>query len=308
MNTLRPSRYALKIGVAAALLAGCGGSQPLLTGVRESSSIGVTFRHQQTFKYTHEEQLFIVPSGVTELAVDAHGASGGGLKHGGDRSGLGGRVYAVIPVRPGETMHVFVGGTTFYSGGFNGGASGGCSYDCGSSGGGASDVREGGDSLHDRIIVAGGGGGKGGWNDGGSGGAGGGSVGGAGNYSYSGGGGGGGGGTQHHGGAPGAGDDRGYEFGQPGDRGKLGAGGDGGKGGYGCSSGATGSGGGGGGGGYYGGGGGGGGHGGCGGSFGDSGGGGGGGSSYVEAKAIRFRGWQGWKDAIGDGVVVLSWK
>ncbi len=25
-------------------------------------------------------------------------------------------------------------------------------------------------------------------------------------------------------------------------------------------------------------------------------------------KAVKFHGWQGWKDAIGDGVVVFSWQ
>lgn len=38
-----------------------------------------------------------------------------------------------------------------------------------------------------------------------------------------------------------------------------------------------------------------------------SGGGGGGGSSYVEPSAKNFRQWQGWKNATGDGLIVLSW-
>jgi hypothetical protein len=68
----------------------------------------------------------------------------------------------------------------------------------------------------------------------------------------------------------------------------------------------TGPGGGGGGGGYYGGGGGGAGY-----SSGSSchlgGGAGGGGSSYIEPGAKSFQGWQGWKNAVGNGLIVISW-
>ncbi len=38
-----------------------------------------------------------------------------------------------------------------------------------------------------------------------------------------------------------------------------------------------------------------------------AGGGGGGGSSYIEPSAKSFRGWQGWKNADGNGLVVISW-
>jgi phospholipase C len=36
--------------------------------------------------------------------------------------------------------------------------------------------------------------------------------------------------------------------------------------------------------------------------------GGGGGSYYVEPDAIKFRMWRGWKNAIGNGLVVFSWQ
>ena len=38
------------------------------------------------------------------------------------------------------------------------------------------------------------------------------------------------------------------------------------------------------------------------------GGGGGGGSSYVEPSAIKSRVWPGWKDATGDGLIVIDWQ
>jgi hypothetical protein len=41
--------------------------------------------------------------------------------------------------------------------------------------------------------------------------------------------------------------------------------------------------------------------------YGFGGGGGGGGSSYIESNAKDFHSWQGWKDAKGNGVVVISW-
>ena len=81
-------------------------------------------------------------------------------------SALGGLVKATIPVTPGETLAVFVGGAGIPEGnGYNGGGangnSGTCSGSgCGGGGGGASDVRQSGDSLKSRVVVAGGGGGE----------------------------------------------------------------------------------------------------------------------------------------------------
>jgi hypothetical protein len=313
MGTL--ARYALTIGAAAALLAGCRASQ--LPGVTSSSGAanspsGVApfvFTHDMMFRFTGKKQTFKVPSGVTRIRVIAVGASGGGsvIAH-------GGRVSAVIPVIPSETLAIYVGGAgTSSTGGFNGGGAGGrtcySSSGCGYSGygaGGASDVREGGDALTDRIVVAGGGGGRGGngvGTNGGSGGKGGASIGGRGKkgccgYFISGGGGTG--GTQDQGGSGGK---------SSGHRGESGQLGNGGGGATGCGTsecGYDGGGGGGGGGGFYGGGGGG---------AGildfsigiGSGGGGGGGSSYLEPTAKDVHMCQGWKNATGNGLVVFSW-
>src|SRR5690606_20990659 len=98
----------------------------------------------------------------------------------------GGRAQATVPVTAGETLHVYVGGMGQSlgtgaspgagTGGWNGG---GDVYDfvtppnqsegISGTGGGASDVRRGGD-LDGRLVVAGGGGGGGYYGAGGAGG------------------------------------------------------------------------------------------------------------------------------------------
>jgi hypothetical protein len=260
----------------------------------------------RTFVYTGAQQNFVVPTGVTELAVAAYGAPGAGA--------LGGYVQATIPVTPGEMLAIFVGGHGTPSGrhpglgGFNGGGNAGGSPrggGHGNGGGGASDVRQGGNGLANRVVVAGGGGGNGGGgcSTPGLGGAGGfpgghnGSDGGEDCEGPSGGGGGGLGGTQTAGGAGGQG---GYAAcsggGESGSNGALGVGGSGGVGGGSLS--CAGPGGGGAGGGYYGGGGGGGG------ADGDGAGGGGGGSSYVEPDATNVTSVPG---TTVTGSITLSW-
>jgi hypothetical protein len=292
---------------AAAMLAGCAGSQPLIgaPGLHVSEA---SLSHHHTFSYSGKEQSFKVPANVTSVQVDIRGAAGTGHRAGymGD-PGRGGRVMATIPVKPGQTLHVFVGGEGSGStGGFNGGGdagsgpSGACAEGFG--GGGASDLREDGDRLANRILVAGGGGGMGnnlgsGGSDGGGGGGkkGGNGYGGA---SSGGSGGGGQGGTQTKGGAAGAGGAHHLGHGKSGTSGASGTGGSGGACGYDTYVGDSGSGGGGG---YYGGGGGGGGA-----PLGP-GGAGGGGSSYVESSATNVHFVRGWKKATGNGLVVVSW-
>jgi hypothetical protein len=295
--------------VAVVMLAGCGanaGSGAMLP----VNGAGKSLPYHKTFYYTGGRQLFKVPDGVTKLTVIAVGARGDAETSYGEPQALGGRVWATIPVRSGETLAVFVGGAgTAPSGGFNGGGNGGMTPDCytpcyGFGGGGASDVRADGMALSDRILVAGGGGGQGGSAWGGYGGKGGGSIGEAGSPGIYAGGGGGGGGTQYSGGAGGNAGQGSYGTGRPGSPGSLGQGGDGGAGGsgYGASGAATG--GGGAGGGYYGGGG----AGGAGGYYySGSGGGGGGGSSYIEPSAYAYRSWQGWRLKTANGLVVFDW-
>jgi hypothetical protein len=310
MNTPLLGRLALIVG-AAALLSACGGSSIPAGGPYSAVAGDHAARAAKTFHYTGREQAFLVPKGVRQINVVMRGAAGGG-KFG----GRGGRVHGVIRVRPGEILFVFVGGqASSPTGGFNGGATGGYGSYCrncpGFGGGGASDVREGGDTLSDRVLVVGGGGGEGGINPygykkAGVGGKGGGKTGGAGGNAGGSSGSGcggfaGGGGTQYGGGSGGAGGSCFIGSGNFGQNGSLGSGGRGGQGGY-----AAAAGGGGGGGGYYGGGGGG-----AGSAYNSagegSGGGGGGGSSWAKSSVADFRTWAGWKSATSDGLVVFSW-
>lgn len=306
------SVFVLVFGVGT--IGGC--SRTVISAFPSSGASGAAqirpMQGSRTFDYEGRGQIFTVPSGVTQLTITADGASG--MNYGSTSSsgygtpGNGGLIEAMVPVKPGQKLHVFVGG----SNGFNGGTSG--SY---SGGGGASDVRQGGSSLGRRILVAAGGGGGGyiGYNmgNGGNGGDGGGwlgraGIGGSGNYGGDGRGGRG--GTQHHGGKGGAGgiypgprpcrDGCGYCNGAAGSNGKFGTGG--------AGSESCGGPGGGGGGGYYGGGGGG--------SgfyeyFGVSfqfgaGGGGGGGSSYLEKTATLLQNVKGGAPP-GDGQIIISW-
>ncbi len=264
------TRYAFSIGAAAVLLTGCGGSQlPISVPALTNAGDPPKYPHSKTFHYTSKEQIFIVPARVTQIAIVALGAGGAtadASEHG-VAVARGARVYAIIPVTQGQRLHVFVGGEgSGANGGFNGGAAGGTSgenCDCttGYAGGGASDVRQGGYRLADRVVVAAGGGGAGGFSrfyymGQLAGGAGGGLTGEPGRgYSSGGAGAGGGGGTQMAGGGGGAGGNGFGYRGGPGASGALGLGGAGGTGSYSNSYG--GAGGGGGGGGYYGGGGGG---------------------------------------------------
>ena len=112
-----------------------------------------------TFTYTGAEQTYTVPAGVNALYISAYGAPGG---EGPDGNGGGGaHVLATVPVVPGATLYVEVGGRggDGGGGGFNGGAHG-----VAGGGGGASDVRSqprtvalG--TVDSRLVVAGGGGG-----------------------------------------------------------------------------------------------------------------------------------------------------
>jgi hypothetical protein len=109
------------------------------------------------------EQTYTVPSGVTSVAVVAVAGEGGSAP--GVAGGHGAVVSGVLPVNPGETLYVEVGGNaqpteapTFGGGGGANNAS--------DAGGGASDVRTapsgpGALSLDSRLLVAGGGGGAG---------------------------------------------------------------------------------------------------------------------------------------------------
>ena len=230
---------------------------PAVTTTYYAESVTPPPTTTSTFNYTGAAQTFTVPAGVTSIVVDAYGAQGSNYSY--VTGGQGARVQGTLAVTPGQVLNIYVGGQS----GFNGGGTGGSgSYSSGVSGGGATDIRIGGISLSNRVLVAGGGGGAGNsgccWSpyNGGNGGM----TGGAGQGCC---------GTQAYGASSSAGGVGGLDCGGCGYGGTTGTLGQGGNGSRSCSSYGAGSGGGGG---YYGGGGG---------NTCGSGGSGGGGSSYL---------------------------
>jgi hypothetical protein len=113
----------------------------------------VTPSGSQTFAYTGAVQSWTVPANVSQIQIDATGASGMGLTAAG-AGGKGARVQATLNVTPNTVIYVYVGGQGGdNSGGFNGGANTGRRK-----GGGATDLRIGGQTASNRVFVAGGGG------------------------------------------------------------------------------------------------------------------------------------------------------
>lgn len=180
----------LAASLSTVLLSACGGnkslplsgasSQPGANAASPSPNLGIF----KEFKYTGSPQSYTVPQRITRLEIWAYGGAGGG-----GAGGPGGTVHAWITVHPGQVLGIFVGGRGLVGGGckggpggWNGGGPGGSPQNhcvrafLGSGGGGASDVRDGGEhaGLEKRLLVAGGGGGEAaanvGWWDGGAGG------------------------------------------------------------------------------------------------------------------------------------------
>lgn len=75
---------------------------------------------------TGSPQTFVVPKGVTQVTVEAWGAEGGNVSETPDLGGPGGYVEGTVPVDPGQTLRIRVGGEpTGTAGGYNGGGDGG---------------------------------------------------------------------------------------------------------------------------------------------------------------------------------------
>ena len=78
-----------------------------------------------TFSYTDGVQTYTVPAGVSALSVTAVGATGGTSDADGSPGGQGAVVDSDVPVTPGQTLYVYVGGNgaggASTAGGFNGG-------------------------------------------------------------------------------------------------------------------------------------------------------------------------------------------
>jgi hypothetical protein len=124
----------------------------------------LSYNNTIPFAFTGSMQTWTVPSGVDTITFDAQGARGGYRSGGTGTPGFGGRVQGKLAVTPGEVLNLFVGGSgatgsaSGAAGGYNGG---GTSVNFGGGGGGATDIRVGGTTLGDRIVVAGAGGGGG---------------------------------------------------------------------------------------------------------------------------------------------------
>ncbi|MCD4658090.1 MAG: choice-of-anchor D domain-containing protein, partial [Planctomycetes bacterium] len=115
----------------------------------------------RTFTYTGSAEQWTVPAGVASIVVECYGAEGGSNYS--RVPGKGGKAEATVPVTPGDTINVYVGGkgggTGTGVGGWNGGGLGGGYNNYTAGGGGASDIRIGGTALTDRKVVGGAGGG-----------------------------------------------------------------------------------------------------------------------------------------------------
>jgi hypothetical protein len=153
-----PLKFVAVVGASVLLLAGV--AAPIAAETKSFTETG-------TF-------TFVVPAGVCSVTVDESGAQGGiSGRDVESEAKPGGRTVATIPVTPGETLQINVGGrgekgteevddaadgqntggaqATFTApidqpggaGGFNGGGAGGAGFDLGGGGGGgASDVRQ----------------------------------------------------------------------------------------------------------------------------------------------------------------------
>ena len=144
----------------------CPGAPVTFTNPTATDNCSVSISGSATFAYTGAVQSWTVPAGLTSITVDAAGAQGGNGVNAAF-GGNGGRVQAIVPVTGGQLCYIYVGGAgancaTCASGGFNGGGGtvAGAGQEAGT-GGGASDIRMGGNALSNRIVVAGGGGGGG---------------------------------------------------------------------------------------------------------------------------------------------------
>jgi hypothetical protein len=176
--------YFLLLGGGGGDGGGAGGGSSYSTGSNTvyttgyqtgDGSITIEFYTNPTFKFscTKSIQNLTVPLGYNYMYVDMSGAASGSGGAGGAVPGYGARIQSYLSVTPGAVLHVTVGcqgiscpasnlgSPTYVTGGYNGGgASYGLSGYLGStSGGGASDIRIGGMSLYNRVIIAGGGGG-----------------------------------------------------------------------------------------------------------------------------------------------------
>jgi LPXTG-motif cell wall-anchored protein len=138
---LRSSRWIA--GAGAVVLLSLAGPAPAFADPVTTQVEGTTV---VTFPYTGDVQDWVVPAGVTVIAIDIAGAQGGSSNSPG---GLGAELVGTVAVTPGQTLHVLVGG--------RGGD--GEQYQSGAGGGGGSFVYTAATAAG-LIAAAGGGGGS----------------------------------------------------------------------------------------------------------------------------------------------------
>lgn len=121
------------------------------------------FTKTMVFNFTGANQTWLVPGDVTQIFVDVFGAQGGTSVAPGT-GGLGGKVRAIIPVTPGETLILMVGGQptsrlAVYGNGGNGGSNSANASNQSMAGGGMSGVFRTNTTIANALLIAGGGGG-----------------------------------------------------------------------------------------------------------------------------------------------------
>lgn len=123
----------------------------------------VPARVTQVFEYIgNTYQQFVVPEGITELEVEAIGASG---RASSSEGGKGAVVTANVPVMPGEIIRIHVGQEGQLAngddtgGGWPGGGGSASDWYTGGGGGGYTDLRIGSPTNVAQVVVAGAGGG-----------------------------------------------------------------------------------------------------------------------------------------------------
>ena len=138
---------------------------PVTATITVTPNNAIPSNFTQTVNYTGASQTWTVPAGVTSINIEAYGAAGAAGANGSaagssGAAGKGSKTTGTLAVTPGQVLNIYVGGAASgSSGGFNGGAPGGNASAGG--GGGATDIRVGGTTPADRVLVAGGGGGGG---------------------------------------------------------------------------------------------------------------------------------------------------
>src|SRR5262245_57812954 len=103
----KANRFFWRLGAAGVLLAALAGDGHGHTAYAQGAV-------EQTIEdgCTGRAEVFTVPPGLTQLAVEAEGASGnasGDLPEGSGRAGRGGRVTGVLAVTPGSLLTITAG-------------------------------------------------------------------------------------------------------------------------------------------------------------------------------------------------------